>query len=398
MVVLMSLHDGLPAQEFWRSARQRMARIRAQVRQRRVRVIRFESDQWVELEFFRDDGTRDRLRAVYAPVVLFMVFSSVLTHGITIPISKLGPGVMRRTATLTKTRSITFSRPVSRSNTLQVSTNNNNNNGGEDPSSSPEHSDSGRGAGSSHGSSRGHVGYDESGKPLWNPLVAVADWTVHVLAFWRKDSFWRKDVVPGKHNAFSHGHAVNKTEISAPSRPVKQRSVEDDAIIRAINESHHTPSVEVNADGEQMKPRLPPPAMELPTTGSGVRMPSPILQSPSSFGSGGKGEKKPEMAELKRTVSPRRFAILRAFDKEMNSERQEAQSEAQQGWERGELREQKRLLEMLQRSGAATKQSESGAHESADAGRTEARPDPPAEAEQDAQSTHSSQRRTLRFI
>lgn len=60
MVVLMSLHDGLPAQEFWRSARQRMARIRAQVRQRRVRVIRFESDQWVELEFFRDDGTRDR--------------------------------------------------------------------------------------------------------------------------------------------------------------------------------------------------------------------------------------------------------------------------------------------------------------------------------------------------
>ncbi|SPO23450.1 related to Na+/H+-exchanging protein [Ustilago trichophora] len=366
----------------------------------------------VALRQLPDDGTRDRLRAVYSPVVLFMVFSSVLTHGITIPISKLGPGVMRRTATLTKTRSITFSRPVSRNNTIQV----NNNNNIDDPTSSPEHSDTGRGPESSRGSSRGHVGYDESGKPLWNPLVAAGAWAVHVFAFWRKDSFWRKDVVPHKHNAFQHhGQGVDKTEISAPSRPVKQRSVEEDAIARAINEygaSEGIDMAEIGPDGEQRKSRLLPPVMELPTTEDG-RMPSPILQNASTFGSAPQkkkkdDEKKPEMSDLKRTTSPRRFAILRAFDKEMNSERQEALTEAQEGWERGEQREQKRLREMLQRSGAAIKekasrqQQESGAAESSgngdgngaqassNAGR--------AEAEGDAQSTHSSQRRTLRFI
>ncbi len=57
------------------------------------------------------------------------------------------------------------------------------------------------------------------------------------------------------------------------------------------------------------------------------------------------------MPELKRTVSPRRFAILRAFDKEMSDERKEAQSEADRGWEKGEEREAKRLREMLMRSG-----------------------------------------------
>ncbi|SPO22124.1 related to Na+/H+-exchanging protein [Ustilago trichophora] len=367
----------------------------------------------VALRQLPDDGTRDRLRAVYSPVVLFMVFASVLTHGITIPISKLGPGVMRRTATLTKTKSITFSRPVSRNNTIQV--NNNHNDSTDDPTSSPDHSDSGRGPESSRGSSRGHVGYDESGKPLWNPLVAAGEWAVHVFAFWRKDSFWRKDVVPGKHNAFHHhGHGVDKTEISAPSRPVKQRSVEEDAIARAINEygaSEGVNMAEIGSDGEQMKSRLPPPAMELPTSGGG-RMPSPILQNPSTFGSSPQkkedGEKKPEMPDLKRTTSPRRFAILRAFDKEMNSERQEALTEAQEGWERGEQREQKRLREMLQRSGTAIKekasrqQQESGAAESSgkgdDNGAEASSNTRRAEAEGDAQSTQSSQRRTLRFI
>ncbi|CDW98363.1 hypothetical protein [Sporisorium scitamineum] len=116
----------------------------------------------VALKQLPDDGTRDRLRAVYTPVVLFMVFSSVLTHGITIPISKLGPGVMRRTATLTKTRSITFSRPISRNNTIQVSNTINDANkqrqGSPEDGSAFDSSDPGRGAASSRGSSRGHVG------------------------------------------------------------------------------------------------------------------------------------------------------------------------------------------------------------------------------------------------
>ncbi|KAJ1028466.1 hypothetical protein NDA16_001632 [Ustilago loliicola] len=333
----------------------------------------------VALKQLPDDGTRERLRAVYAPVVLFMVFSSVLTHGVTIPISKLGPGVMRRTATLTKTKSITFSRPISRNNTIQPTTTDTNTAAARESSpespSSPEHSDSERNGGGSGGSSqgswRGHVGYDESGKALWNPLVAVADWSVHVFAFWRKDSFWRKDVTPGKHNAFaSHHGGVNKTHISAPSRPVKQRSVEEDK--NANGDSIQM--VETDADGEQMKSRLPPPSMELPTTGS-VKTPSPILQNPSKLGS--QSESKPQMPDLTRTVSPRKFAILRAFDKEMSEERKEAQTEALKGWEKGEFKEQKRLQEMLQRS------------EAEQVG---------GEVEGDGQSTHSSQRRTLRFV
>lgn len=332
----------------------------------------------VALKQLPDDGTRDRLRAVYSPLVLFMVFSSVLTHGITIPISKLGPGVMRRTATLTKTRSITFSRPMSRNNTVPATAPARDGS----PETSPDKSDSERRPASSGGSSRGHVGYNAEGKPLWNPLVAVADWGVHVFAFWRKDSFWRKDVAPGKHNALAH-HSVDKNDISGPSQPVKQRSVEDDALMHVINAMG-----EANVDGERVKPRLPPPALELPT--SGGKMPTPILLTPASTTREGD---KPEMAQLTRTVSPRRFAILRAFDKEMSSERQEAQTEASEGWKRGEEREQRRLMEMMQRSG---RQHEGeGVREGEGAARAE---EAGREREGDNQSTHSSQRRTLRFI
>ena len=54
-----------------------------------------------------DDGTRNHLRRVVAPVVLFCVFSSVLTHGITVPIVYFGPHVVRQTRTLTVTRTRT---------------------------------------------------------------------------------------------------------------------------------------------------------------------------------------------------------------------------------------------------------------------------------------------------
>ncbi|EKD05460.1 hypothetical protein A1Q2_00221 [Trichosporon asahii var. asahii CBS 8904] len=48
-----------------------------------------------------DDGTRERLRAVVAPVVYFMVLTSVIVHGITIPIGKS----MQHTLTLTRSKS-----------------------------------------------------------------------------------------------------------------------------------------------------------------------------------------------------------------------------------------------------------------------------------------------------
>lgn len=366
----------------------------------------------VALRQLPDDSTRDRVRAIYAPLVLFMVFSSVLTHGITIPISKLGPGVMRRTATLSKTRSITFSRPVSRSNTMPAPSNTltTQREGSPDHPSSSDQSDSDRGQGrSSQGSSRGHghVGYDESGKSLWNPVVAVADWAVHVFAFWQKDSFWRKDVAPGKHNAFAHhGKGVNKTEISGPTRPVRQRSVEEETAAGAGADGQDIGLVRLDADGEQLKSRLPPPALELPTTSNGGA-PIPILLHPSSTAAPGGG--KSEMPVLTRTVSPRRFAILRAFDKEMNSEREEALSEAQRGWKKGEEREKKRIAEMLLRSvqdgdKLGKKQHDGDRPEESVGGDgvQQARQGEmsvvEAQPEQDAESTHSSQRRNIRFI
>ncbi|WFC99643.1 hypothetical protein MYAM1_002388 [Malassezia yamatoensis] len=54
-----------------------------------------------------DDGTREHLRRVVAPVVLFCVFSSVLTHGITVPIVYFGPHVVRQTRTLSITQTKT---------------------------------------------------------------------------------------------------------------------------------------------------------------------------------------------------------------------------------------------------------------------------------------------------
>lgn len=380
----------------------------------------------VALRELPEDGSRDRVRAIYAPLVLFMVFSSVLTHGITIPISKLGPGVMRRTATLSKNRSITFSRPGSRSNTIQNGDINANaatarESSPEGSSSSEGRSDSSREGGSSEGGpSRGHVGYDESGKALWNPLVAAAEWGVHVFAFWRKDSFWRKEVARGKDHAFAHhGQGVDKTHISGPSKPVRQRSVEEKNASPAREEQgdgQDIGMVNLDADDERVKSRLPPPSMELPT--SSHQGPTSILQS-SSIGAGAAaGTAKPEMPALARSVSPRRFAILRAFDKEMNSEREEAASEAKKGWERGQEKEQKRLREMMlrgqtaevknvevnrgQQERAANEQNRQGGgaanERNGEGGGAEETRQEGSSAEQDAQSTHSSQHRTLRFI
>ncbi|PWY98523.1 hypothetical protein BCV70DRAFT_201833 [Testicularia cyperi] len=397
----------------------------------------------VALRQLPDDGTRDRLREVYTPVVLFCVFGSVLTHGITIPISKLGPGVMRRTATLTKTRSITFSRPVSRSNTIQPPSSAESS--GE-PSDLPD-SDSSAVEGSPQTGaypakvSRGHVGFNDEGKVLWNPLLAVGEWAIHVFAFWRKDSFWRKEVQQHTdatgHHHFSHQRTgpIEKANISAPSRPTRQKTV--DQLQLEEQDIADANTVELS-EAERTKSRLPPPSLELPTVSRGPRRsPSPptAATTASAIGTttpsaspavGATAPTSPDIASppmpaLERTISPSgRFGNLRrALDRELDQERKEAQSEAQRGWEKGKLKEQRRLRDILLRSQAdnqahnanpsttsnitdintiANTNTDVRSHGDSD-GLTNQSADRPGTANQDdSASTHSSQRRTLRFV
>lgn len=56
----------------------------------------------VALREVPSDNTRTHLREVVNPVVLFCVFSSVVTHGITIPIARFGPKLVRHTTTMTQ--------------------------------------------------------------------------------------------------------------------------------------------------------------------------------------------------------------------------------------------------------------------------------------------------------
>ena len=70
----------------------------------------------VALREIPDDGSRTRLRELYSPVVLFCVFGSVLAHGVSIPLSRFSPHVVRKTRTWTSQR--TKSLPFSRNNTV----------------------------------------------------------------------------------------------------------------------------------------------------------------------------------------------------------------------------------------------------------------------------------------
>ncbi|KAE8221759.1 hypothetical protein CF319_g4934 [Tilletia indica] len=128
----------------------------------------------VALRELPNDELRRRLREIYNPIILFLVFASVLCHGITIPVGKLGPNVVRRTATLTQTKSITFSRPTSR------------------PAS--EHGD----------------------KQPWNPFHALSHFILDIVCVWRKDCFWRRKPDSGS-------GAIRGKTISGPSHAVKQR-------------------------------------------------------------------------------------------------------------------------------------------------------------------------------
>lgn len=137
----------------------------------------------VALREIPDDGSRDRLRAVYTPVVLFCVFSSILTHGVTIPIVKLGPSLVRRTASFSQNRTISFTSRPSR-----------------------------------EASNEAHPT-----KKIWNPLYSLAQGVKCLILFWRQDSFWRRENSHQRRNRI-----INADNISRPLDPVKEQVIENE--------------------------------------------------------------------------------------------------------------------------------------------------------------------------
>lgn len=153
----------------------------------------------VALREIPDDGTRDRLRAVYAPVVLFCVFSSVLTHGITIPIAKLYPNIVRRTTSFSQRRTISFtSRPVSRATSISPQQTENNDKSAATDATTSE-------------------------KMIWNPFFALVDGVKSIALFWRKDSFWRKENAHQRQQRL-----IKESKISRPIKATKMASMEQD--------------------------------------------------------------------------------------------------------------------------------------------------------------------------
>lgn len=177
----------------------------------------------VALREIPNDGSRDRLRALYTPVVLFIVFSSVLAHGVTIPIAKLGPNVVRRTTSLSARRTVSFtSRPTSSRDVSPPQT------------------------------SEGKPGHPEGAleREIWNPLWSAWVGLGHVVVFWRKDSFWRKE---NKHQMLVRQRG---SVISAPRNAKRTSAIEE----RSAAPS--TPSQQQQQQGEEAPstPTMPKPA------------------------------------------------------------------------------------------------------------------------------------------
>lgn len=252
---------------------------------------------YIEVALREIPEERHVLRDLYNPIVLFTVFGSVLVHGITIPLSKLGPNVVRRTTTLNKTRSITFtSRPTP----------------GASPAITRTHTEQQLDR-DEHGTSAGHG--DESKfehkvheveKELWNPLWSLAMGTLSVVLFWRKDSFWRRE--PTKPARSNEGRKVAKSEIGGPSAPVRRNSIEDttapgekDKGATAPGDDGDVPSSDGSTGGSGNGPHRSSPgasgsdvAASGPSAGlssdgneadngpRGVRPPPPALQLPTT--------------------------------------------------------------------------------------------------------------------
>jgi sodium/hydrogen antiporter len=236
----------------------------------------------VALKEIPEDGTRDKLRAYYNPLVLLLVFASVLAHGITIPVSKLGPGVMKRTVTLTRT--LTFSRQAT-----QVQDTN-----------------------------------QANGKPPSSTGVQLANrWLSKTFSFRNKEKA-----------------SLSTAIISEPRNPVRQEEgvpprleeiVEEDREVEAGMDAEQLAS---NSEDKARNTRLPPPILELPT--SRTSSPSVVVEQPSSPG---------EPSQDQRDGGVGSF-FMRALGRQLSAEREEARAEAQRGWRRGQEREERRIRQL----------------------------------------------------
>ncbi|PWN47075.1 hypothetical protein IE53DRAFT_272624 [Violaceomyces palustris] len=257
----------------------------------------------VALRELPEDGSRERVRRLYTPIVLFCVFGSVLTHGITVPIAKLGPGVVRRTATLTQTRSFTLSKPASRINTI--------------------------------------TGLDENGRKPLNPFYSAYKWLKHVFLFWRKDSFWRKESNLDK--AFKSGHL----KISGPSGAVKQSEIEEvprdgeaerengtQPTLQAESPEQAGSGTEVSEGEAPRRKRTPPPMLELPTMVAPGDEKAMFAAPPAP----------PAASEPPKHPHGLGWILRNAYGRELRSEQKEASDEAERGWELQQRHEHRRLL------------------------------------------------------
>jgi NhaP-type Na+/H+ or K+/H+ antiporter len=148
----------------------------------------------IALREIPDDGTRDRLRAVYNPVVMFCVFSSVLGHGMTIPLVKLGPKLVRSTTSFSQSRTISLTaKPTKEAVPSSTS--------GE--ATEPRRTDE---------------------KVVWNPFYALAGALKSVLLFWRTESIWRRE---NEHLRKHRQLMVSADRISKPMRGKKMATMED---------------------------------------------------------------------------------------------------------------------------------------------------------------------------
>lgn len=286
----------------------------------------------VALREIPDDGTRTHLREVYNPVVLFIIFSSVLAHGVTVPLSKLGPGILRRTTTFSQRRTISFTqRPTPKSL----------------PTGSEEKSDGSSGEAGGSDSSKA-----PSEKRVWNPFFAAYEGASSVLLFWRKDSFWRRENEHQRRN-----RVIQSDNISKPMHAIKQstmpeRQATQDGILNngpgtsaggessgSADDAEGVDSRTQTTDGSEAMPAVQMP--QKPSAAAGSRDTESVAKSgtPSmdeiaaAAAAAGQHEQAPHKQTLWKYLASGDLPkdLYEALQSEMVRERQEAMDESANG-------------------------------------------------------------------
>lgn len=175
----------------------------------------------VALESIPDERTR--LREIYAPVVFFIVFASVLGHGVTVPLMQLRPLVQKGWKEV-QSRRITFTTIPSRRNTKALDKestfqahNTVNTTASSSSSSSAESSAQLAARTDAHaqtGSQPQQASPPQDDRPLWNPLWSLWTSILHFALFWRQDSFFRR---PPHHDGEVNVEKVVETEETIPA-------------------------------------------------------------------------------------------------------------------------------------------------------------------------------------